>query len=182
MRPVCLLDRAKNLHQSDRLHFISDSLSKTALRLPIDIRNAVFGRRKAGFSLLSFHGYNQHGEHYEKHEKFVGLHTNLPLSRGQYSTALSTVLIVSIPKEHTYDKKIHLTSLCQVDFPIQNAITASQSKRCADHHPHVQTRCVSPAQNVQSAHRRLPHTAFDSKGGMPPRRYGDPAQIAQYTA
>jgi len=26
MRPVCLLDRAKNLYQSDRLHFISDSL------------------------------------------------------------------------------------------------------------------------------------------------------------
>ena len=25
MRPVCLLDRTKNLHQSDRLHFISDS-------------------------------------------------------------------------------------------------------------------------------------------------------------
>lgn len=55
-----------------------------------------FGRRKAGFSLLSFHGYNQHGEHYEKREKFVGLHTNLPLSRGQDSTALSTVLAHSI--------------------------------------------------------------------------------------
>ena len=27
MRPVCLLDRTKNLHQSDRLHFISDSLA-----------------------------------------------------------------------------------------------------------------------------------------------------------
>ena len=26
MRPVCLLDRTKNLYQSDRLHFISDSL------------------------------------------------------------------------------------------------------------------------------------------------------------
>ena len=26
MRPVCLLDRAKNLYQSDGLHFISDSL------------------------------------------------------------------------------------------------------------------------------------------------------------
>ncbi len=26
MRPVCLLGRTKNLHQSDRLHFISDSL------------------------------------------------------------------------------------------------------------------------------------------------------------
>ena len=26
MRPVCLLDRTKNLHQSDGLHFISDSL------------------------------------------------------------------------------------------------------------------------------------------------------------
>ena len=51
-----------------------------------------FGRRKAGFSLLSFHGYNQHGEHYEKREKFVGFHTNLPLPGGQDSTALSTVL------------------------------------------------------------------------------------------
>ena len=28
MRPVCLLDRTKNLHQSDRFHFISDSLGK----------------------------------------------------------------------------------------------------------------------------------------------------------
>ena len=28
MRPVCLLDRTKNLHQSDRLHFISDSNTK----------------------------------------------------------------------------------------------------------------------------------------------------------
>ena len=26
MRPVCLLDRTKNLHQSDGLHFISDFL------------------------------------------------------------------------------------------------------------------------------------------------------------
>ena len=26
MRPVCLLDRTKNLHQFDGLHFISDSL------------------------------------------------------------------------------------------------------------------------------------------------------------
>ena len=67
-----------------------------------------FGRRKAGFSLLSFHGYNQHGEHYEKREKFVGLHTNLPLSKGQDSTALSTVLAFSITKEHTYDKKMGL--------------------------------------------------------------------------
>jgi len=31
MRPVCLLDRTKNLHQSDGLHFISDSLHKTIL-------------------------------------------------------------------------------------------------------------------------------------------------------
>ena len=30
MRPVCLLDRTKNLHQSDRLHFISDSLGTTS--------------------------------------------------------------------------------------------------------------------------------------------------------
>ena len=67
-----------------------------------------FGRRKAGFSLLSFHRYNQHGEHYEKCKKFVGLHTNLPLSRGQDSTALSTVLAYSIAQEHTYDKKIPL--------------------------------------------------------------------------
>ena len=28
MRPVCLLDRTKNLYQSDGLHFISDSLTK----------------------------------------------------------------------------------------------------------------------------------------------------------
>ena len=31
MRPVCLLDRTKNLHQSDRLHFISDSLEISPL-------------------------------------------------------------------------------------------------------------------------------------------------------
>ena len=31
MRPVCLLDRTKNLYQSDRLHFISDSLMKRAV-------------------------------------------------------------------------------------------------------------------------------------------------------
>ena len=28
MRPVCLLDRTKNLHQSDGVHLISDSLDK----------------------------------------------------------------------------------------------------------------------------------------------------------
>ena len=28
MRPVCLLDRTKNLYQSDGLHFISDSLEE----------------------------------------------------------------------------------------------------------------------------------------------------------
>ena len=32
MRPVCLLDRTKNLYQSDRLHFISDSLKRIAKR------------------------------------------------------------------------------------------------------------------------------------------------------
>ena len=31
MRPVCLLNRTKNLHQSDGLHFISDSYKKCAL-------------------------------------------------------------------------------------------------------------------------------------------------------
>ena len=30
MRPICLLDRAKNLYQSDRLHFISDSYKQSS--------------------------------------------------------------------------------------------------------------------------------------------------------
>ena len=38
MRPVCLLDRTKNLHQSDGLHFISDSLKNTSKTLGKRIR------------------------------------------------------------------------------------------------------------------------------------------------
>ena len=35
MRPVCLLDRAKNLHQSDELHFISDSYDEFSRHLHV---------------------------------------------------------------------------------------------------------------------------------------------------
>ena len=37
MRPVCLLDRTKNLHQSDRLHFISDSYSVVPYAQVLDL-------------------------------------------------------------------------------------------------------------------------------------------------
>ena len=83
------------IHTNDRIE-IQKGHCLAVAPITSEISPPGFGRRKAGFSLLSFHGYNQHGEHYEKREKFVGFHTNLPLSRGQDSTALSTVLAFSI--------------------------------------------------------------------------------------
>ena len=38
MRPVCLLNRTKNLRQSDGLHFISDSLKENPRMFRADFR------------------------------------------------------------------------------------------------------------------------------------------------
>ena len=50
MRPVCLLDRTKNLRQSGGLYFISDSLKKT------------IGAQANGLFVSKLHKFTQPGE------------------------------------------------------------------------------------------------------------------------
>ena len=53
------------IHTNDRIE-IQKGHCLAVAPITSEISPPGFGRRKAGFSLLSFHGYNQHGEHYEK--------------------------------------------------------------------------------------------------------------------
>ena len=60
MRPVCLLDRTKNLRQSGGLHFISDSLKKT------------IGAQANGLFISKFHKFAQ------SYKINVGLRLGMP--------------------------------------------------------------------------------------------------------